>query len=247
MSDTYARYNTYSVEGRSSARRLSDALNDSWITTRQKRSDALQDDNDAECSFENTGIDADTILNWTDASADQADEDAGEDPDQDLYSQPYTANEEHIANEVVEMPYRRHSSYGCLYHTGTQRLVITQSHTAAAVCFGSHNCLCGIQHTEGDETVTVTEGGDYEVVFELRVLAKVSAPVTFSLCRENEALPGGVFVYMLSAGIRECRGSVMAHINAGDRIKLVISSITACEVLLAGSGVSATILLKRLD
>lgn len=247
MSDAYARYYNYSVEGRSSARRLSDVLTSSWITTRQKRSDALQDDNDTECSFENTGMDEETILNRNDVSADQVNGDADTDPEQDLHTQSYTTNEEHRANEVVEMPYRRHSSYGCLYHTGTQRLVITQSVTAAPVCFGSHNCLCGMQHTAGEGTVTVTEGGDYEVLFELRVLAKVSAPITFSLCREHEALPGGVFVYMLSAGIRECRGSVMAHINAGDRVKLVISSITACEVLIAGSGVSATMLLKRLD
>jgi hypothetical protein len=149
-------------------------------------------------------------------------------------------------NESVQ-PAGEQSIYGCVYHKGVQRLVAAHPGEAASICFNAHSCLSRIGHSDGDDHVTVLETGDYELAFDLRVSAKTSAPVLFKLYAGDEPLPGGTFEYLLSSGIHECRGGTMACLQAGDRIRLVMTSVSVCEASLAPGGVSAMLRLKKLN
>ncbi len=229
MNSYYVRNHTYPTTRPVGSGRLSDTLSHSWMTTRECDGDERDDDIDA-------SVEPDELLDANTEPVEQCEE---------VSAACETA--EPVEKELAAAKSGGLDAYGCVYHSGGQRLTVTVPGNSAPIRFHSHSCLYHIGHVQDEAEVTVQQAGDYELAFDLRVSAKASAPVRFELRAGEEALPGGDFSFILSTGIQECRGVAMATLEAGDTICLVMTSVSVCEVSLLPSGVSASLRLKKLD
>lgn len=266
MNNSFSRYNTYPINRAHSSRRLSNSLSSNWITVREGRDgntgregertytqaaeQAAELRTEASQPATATEIHAATDM----AAAHPAAPDVHAAADTAEVTNPFSkkassAIETPASSQVREyaQPEPGLSAYGCVFHKGPQRLIVVRSGEAVPVCFNAHSCLNRIAYNEGDNYVAAAEAGDYEITFDLRVSAKASAPVIFELRAGNKPLPGGTFEYALSSGTRECRGATMARLQSGDHISLVMTSVSVCEASLASGGVSAMLMLKKLD
>ena len=138
-------------------------------------------------------------------------------------------------------------AYGCVYHSGSQRLIVSLPGERAAVRFHNHSCLKRADHAEDDAGITIREAGDYEITFELHIAVKAAAPVAFEVLAGEVALPGGTFMAVLPDCALQCRGCTMATLQADDRIGVAMSSASVCEATLVPGGVAAMLTVKKLD
>ncbi len=255
MNNYMANHHTYPAGRTSGSRRLSGSLSSNWISVREGRSSDMGTDSETDdipvCSPEKK-LTAETETVCAPVVQTAAEEVASE----ESVTATETAGEEAVpAAELAVRPPGVISTpsaaglgaYGCAYHQGRQRLVVAHPGDAVPVHFNAHSCLNRIGHSEGDDHVVAEHAGDYDISFELRVTAKSSAPVTLELRAGDKTLPGGMFVYLLSSGTRECRGTVMARLQAGDHVSLMLASVSVCEASLAAGGVSAMLSLKKLN
>ncbi len=254
MNNSNSRYNTYQSGRACGSRRLSESLSSNWVTVREGCGGHSCGGgyNDTE-DVHRAAVPAEDFITDVEAAAEMAAAEltpeeepaitetapAGDAPDQEI---PVITQ-----CETPSVTSAGLNAYGCLYHKGSQRLVVSRPGDAVSVRFGKHSCLNGVEHIEGDDHVAVTESGDYEITFDLRVSAKASTPVMFELRSGNDTLPGGMFEFAISTGVRECRGGTMAYLQAGDRIGVVMTSVTVCEANLSSGGVSAMLRLKKLN
>ena len=220
-------YPVYPICAPSSSKRLSDTLNPTWMTTRQKEETARAE--------------------WGSMKAQTGQEGSFDKPAGGIeqHEGADQANADNLPDAKPEGNGLR--AYGYVFQNGVQHLTVKKPGESAPVHFRNHNCLKHIDHAENDAEVIVREAGDYEITFELCLSAKAAAPVLFELRREDGVLPGGAFQYILSNDFRECRGTVMARLRENDHISVVMTSASTCETTLAAGGVSAGLWLKKLD
>jgi hypothetical protein len=217
-------YSTYTDCVPFRSQRLSETLTPTWMTIRQSDEQPEPEDCEEIATESLDTDDLDSILS----------------EGKEIVKQETAEN---IDNNAKEVKHRGLNAYGYVYHCGAQRLVISQPGERSTLRFGHFTCLKGIELTGDNTGVIVREAGDYEITFDLQIIAKASAPVTFELCTDDGALAGGSFVYILSGGITECRGSMMAALRSNDKVSVVMRSASVCEATLASAG----LYIKKLD
>ncbi|WP_298471271.1 collagen-like protein [uncultured Psychrobacillus sp.] len=117
----------------------------------------------------------------------------------------------------------------------------------ADVAFDTNGLLTsGITHTAGEEGITVTTPGDYEITF----FTTTNEPSQFELFVNDTAIPGTL--YGSGSGVVQNNGFVIVTLAAGDVITLRNSSSTPGTVTLTptggtGTNVNASITIKKLD
>lgn len=241
-------FHTYPAGRTCGFRRLSSTLSSNWLSVRVGYADATdearEDEDEADCPPEKTETKAIRV------SAANVQTAAGMGSATEISRKEAAAEAEPKAEKpvaIVLAPKSGLNAYGCVYHKGVQRLVIAHPGDAVPIRFDAHSCLNRIGHEAGDAHAAVSEAGDYEISFDVRLSANASAPLVFELRAGDKPIPGGVFAFALSSGTRECRGGTMAHLKAGDRISLMLTSASVCQATLSASGVAAMLILKKLN
>jgi hypothetical protein len=207
-----------------------------WITTRQK-SRAIWESGDTPAGIADQAEETATPPATTELSA-AAPTDAAEAA---VAAQSETS-ELSAATQPTEYGLR---AYGCAYGSTAQRLTISRPGQRETIRFFSHSCLRRVDHAQDGTGLVVEEAGDYEITFELCAAVKAASPVTFELVTGDEAIPGGTVTVILPGGMRQCRSGVMAPLQAGDRIGVMITSASVCKVEVAAGG--AKLMIKKLD
>ena len=247
MKDSFLQYNTYPVGRTAGFRRLSSTLSSSWLSVRVGHADdtdeVREEEDEVVCpteTIETKAVPVSAANVQTTAGMGSATETGCKEAAAEAESKAETPAAIVLAPTDL-------NAYGCVYHKGAQRLVIEHPGDAVPVRFAAHNCLNRIGHDAGDAHATVTEAGDYEITFDVRLSANASAPLVFELRAGDKPIPGGTFVFTWCSGIHACRGGTMAHLQAGDRISLVLTSASVCQATLSAGGVSAMLSLKKLS
>lgn len=97
------------------------------------------------------------------------------------------------------------------------------------------------------DRITVTTAGVYEINYSTTVSVAVGTTLTLVVRQNGDAIPSATILRVLSVGVSSLfSGSVILTLAAGDEIDMALSALLALGVIL-GSGVNATLTIKKLD
>ncbi len=136
--------------------------------------------------------------------------------------------------------------FGFVYHTGPQSLYITVPGDTVPVKFGKHTVLSGIKHEEESPEIVIESKGVYEISYALSLSSETAVYTSFALQADGESMPGGVITRMVNQEERTYIGTVLAEINDDTMIRLIATAGSAVKVDLSASGVSASLVIKKI-
>lgn len=150
-------------------------------------------------------------------------------------------------DSIEETATEKRSVYGYVYHNEPQTLAVKMPGEVVPVCFGNHTVLSGLLHDADSPDIKVTETGIYEIGYMVILQSAMAAHAALSLQADGKTIEGSLTTRLLNAQESVYSGAVLAEIEAGSAIRLVITSGTALSAQLLGSGVSASMMIKKLD
>lgn len=138
-------------------------------------------------------------------------------------------------------------AYGFIYHTGPQCLSVSVPGDVAPVRFGCHTVLSGIKHEDQSPEIVIDTPGFYEITYSLNLSASTAVHATFALQANGEHLPGSLISRIVSPEERIISASVMTALKQNTTLRLIMTSGSAFSAELSGSGVSASMMIKKLN
>lgn len=142
---------------------------------------------------------------------------------------------------------QKKSVHGYIFHSGPQTLTVTVPGDVAPVRLASHTVLNGLQHDEHSPDIMVLEEGTYEISYSVVMKAANEVYAALSLQADGKTIDGSVTARLIDTQETAYSAAVLAEIKAGALIRLVITSGTAAGVQLSDSGVSASIMIKKIN
>jgi hypothetical protein len=137
--------------------------------------------------------------------------------------------------------------FGFLYHTGPQSLSVSVPGDVVPIKFGSHTVLSGIKHEEQSADIVIGAKGVYEFSYTLVISAPTTVHAAFALQADGQNLPGSLFSRQISPEERVYGATVLAELNNNASVRLVMTSGTVLNAELTGSGVSASLIINKLN
>lgn len=135
------------------------------------------------------------------------------------------------------------ASYGGLYSLSATTLALTS--TATPLTLSGQMPLSNV--TYGSDSVTVSNGGVYEVVYRLSGSTSADTTLTLSVGQNGTSLPSTVVTRDFVSGTpREVGGSVFVTLTAGDTVTLLVA-VTTDVTFTPSAGVNSTLTLKQLS
>lgn len=136
------------------------------------------------------------------------------------------------------------NAYGGVFNNTPQTLTLA---AATPTVIPMANAMATSNVTPGANTLTVTQSGNYEIMYQVNATASIGAAVTVAVRENGTNIPSTVTTKTLAAGVENVyEGQVLVALTAGDVIDLAISALVAVTATL-GTGVSATLTVKKLD
>jgi hypothetical protein len=139
------------------------------------------------------------------------------------------------------------ATYGAVFQRGTQTLTVSVPGGLAAVCF-SDNALLegGIAHDAGASELFLHNGGNYEIGFSLHIVSQNAVIASFMVQANAQTITGGLWEIPLHSGYQSVSGVTAAKLNAGTRIRIVMSAASPLEITMKGTGTVASMRIQRL-
>lgn len=140
------------------------------------------------------------------------------------------------------------AAYGSIFQDGDKTFAVTYPGKIVPVTFDNNAVLSsGVMHKPGTSNMEFALAGDYEICFQLNVLATAAAPVTFAIQVNETNLSCGVFSRMLVSGFQTIMGSAMTTLAQNDAVRLVLTAPSALSITLAGTRVAGLLQIKKLN
>lgn len=134
-------------------------------------------------------------------------------------------------------------AYGGIYRTTTDPITLSTTPTAQTLT----NQMPSSNVTYADTSVTVTDGGVYEVVYGLRGNVTNADTVTVSVAQNGTAIGSTTATETFGAeGVVDIKGSSIVTLTAGDVLTLLASD-TASSILTPTAGNNAYLVVKKLN
>lgn len=142
---------------------------------------------------------------------------------------------------------RSQGVFGFMYHTGPQSLTVSVPGDVAPVKFASHTVLSGVRHEEQSPEIVVEKAGIYEISYSVILSAATTAHAAFALQANGEKLTGSLINRILSPQEGMYSAAVLAELKDNTVLRLIMTSGSIFSAELSGSGVSASLLMKKLS
>lgn len=139
------------------------------------------------------------------------------------------------------------SAYGCVYHVGTQKLSVTVPGDMVPVKFDHDAFLNGIWHEEDTPDVQIKDHGIYEVTYMVCLAGASTAAVAFAVQADGEMMPGSLQSRLLTNEEQVCGGTVIGELWKDSIVRVVMTSGTVVSGEMKGTGVTASLVLKKLS
>lgn len=134
-------------------------------------------------------------------------------------------------------------AYGGIYRTATDPITLSTTPTAQTLT----NQMPSSNVTYADTSVTVTDGGVYEVVYGLHGNVTNADTVTVSVAQNGTAIGSTTATETFGAeGVVDIKGSSIVALAAGDVLTLLASD-TASSTLTPTAGNNAYLVVKKLN
>ncbi len=150
-----------------------------------------------------------------------------------------------ISTEKKTAP-EKQSVFGYVFENSPQTLAVKMPGDVVPVSFGSHTVLSGLLHDAGSPDIKVTETGIYEIGYSVVLQAANAAHAALSLQADGKIIEGSLTARLISTQESVYSATVLTELKAGTTVRLVITSGTALCTQLAGSGVCASMVIKKL-
>jgi hypothetical protein len=141
----------------------------------------------------------------------------------------------------------KQSVFGYVFHTGLQSLAVTVPGDVIPVKFGSHTVLTGLRHDEQSPDIMIMESGIYEISYSVSMQAAYAVHAALSLQANGETIEGSLMAKLVNTYESVFSAAVLAELKANTEIRLVMTSGTAVSAELTGNGVSASLMIKKLN
>lgn len=135
------------------------------------------------------------------------------------------------------------ASYGGGYSAATTTQALTS--TATTLTLGTFMPSSNV--TYGTNSITVTNGGDYEINYGISGSVETTSDLTLSVGRNGTAIPAGVRSKTFTAGQTDLlMGSFIVTLSAGDVLTLLLAS--AQDITFTpGANVNSYLTVKQLN
>lgn len=136
--------------------------------------------------------------------------------------------------------------YGCVYQQGAQCLDVNVPGDLAPVRFSGHSILSGMRHDEDAADVVADAAGVYEIRYSALLRAEKAVYAAVMLQADGETIEGSLTGRLTQPQGCAYDASVIAELKDGAALRLVATSGSVASLELAGSGVTAYMLVRRL-
>ena len=89
-----------------------------------------------------------------------------------------------------------------------------------------------------EDGLVITDPGDYEISFTLRLTATSAAFATFMLQADGRSLPNGTYSLMLTKEPQTVSGSIVAELEDGAHVRIAVTSATVIRLAISGANLS---------
>ncbi len=152
-----------------------------------------------------------------------------------------------VREEKADAAPQKRNIFGYIFHSGPQALSVTVPGDAVPFRLGSHTVLSGLQHEENSPDVKIEEAGIYEIGYSVVMQAANAVHAALSVQADGQTVEGSVTARLIDTHEAVYSAVMLAELKAGTTLRLVITSGTAAGVQLSDSGVSVSLLIKKLD
>ncbi len=149
--------------------------------------------------------------------------------------------------ETVKASPHKQGVYGYIFQHGPQMLSVSVPGDVVPVRFSSHALLEGLRHDEHSPDIIITESGIYEISYSVTMQANNALHAALSLQADGQTVSGSVISRMIDTRDAIYGTAVLSELKAGATLRLVLTSGTAAAAHLSDSGVSASLMIKKLD
>ncbi len=139
------------------------------------------------------------------------------------------------------------SAYGCVYHVGAQSIAVTVPGDSVPVKFSHSAYLSGVWHEDDTPDLVIKEQGIYEISYALYMSGITEAAVAIAVQSDGNTLPGSLQRRFLTSEEQVYGGMVVAELWKDSMLRVIMTSGTVVSAEFKGSGVTATLVLKKLD
>lgn len=160
---------------------------------------------------------------------------------------PSHSSEQTLSGDLKRTNTRLQGVFGYIYHTGPQSLSISVPGDVAPVKFASHTVLSGVRHEEQSPEIVIETAGIYEISYSMILSAATTAHTAFALQANGQKLTGSLINRILSPQDGMYSAAVLAELKENTVLRLIMTSGSTLSAELSGSGVSASMLIKKLN
>ncbi len=160
---------------------------------------------------------------------------------------PFHSNEQESSGSLKLTNTRAQDVFGFVYHTGPQSLAVSVPGDVAPVKFGCHTVLSGVSHDEQSSDVFIETAGVYEISYSIIISAATTAHAAFALQADGEKLPGSLISLLVRPEEGMYSAMALAELKENTSLRLIMTSGSTCSAELNNSGVSASLLVKKLN
>jgi hypothetical protein len=137
--------------------------------------------------------------------------------------------------------------YGAAFQVGPERLTVTEPGGVVPVSLSdSAPAGKGVMHDAGTAEILVRDAGDYMIEFALYVTSENAKTAVFALQADGGNIAGGVRDVPLQPGYQAVTGFALARLSGNSRVRIAMTAPSPMEVLLAGSGTTAALSVRKL-
>ena len=151
-----------------------------------------------------------------------------------------------VKKEAKASP-QKQGVYGYIFHSGPQRLSVSVPGDVVPVRLSSNTVLKGLRHDDNSPDIIVMESGVYEISYSVTMQAVNALYAALSLQADGQTVSGSVTARLIDTHEAIYGAAVLAELKAATVVRLVMTSGTAAAVQLTDSGVSASMMIKKLD
>ena len=152
-----------------------------------------------------------------------------------------------ISGEEAVNQQDNQKAIGCFYHTEPQALTVTVPGDVTPVRFASHTVLQGLSHDDDSPEFVAGQSGIYEISYTVSAHTINSAYAAFAVQIDGQTVDGSVSAKLVDTQGCMFGASVITELNQGAVIRLIMTSGTAISVETDSNGVSASMMIKKLD
>ena len=152
-----------------------------------------------------------------------------------------------ISGEEAVNQQDNQKAIGCFYHTEPQALTVTVPGDVTPVRFASHTVLQGLSHDDDSPEFVAGQSGIYEISYTVSAHTINSAYAAFAVQIDGHTVDGSMSAKLINTQGCLFSAAVITELKQGATIRLIITSSTAIRVETDNNGVSASMLIKKID